>query len=591
MPGPDDNIDEESKIEESINLRTEIERVLNDGGVKFNYKKDARNCYLLVHLENDEVHKETLSDAIKRFVKEGRENNPGIEQNPDRDDQYAKVGLIKAIQEGRFFVPDMENSKIYNIGIENDGSGRLTLNSDEKPYNIEPPEEPSFLKRLFHRIGFFKEDFEEYDRKMAEYDNFQKDKIRYSEYNEMEASNLKRAKENREREPIEAAERKAYREKFAVIDSMLESRLAEAEKIKKIPDAERTPEQKMTLSALDGRSLKDDVRVKQDALAKSDPTRITRVCMLKEAAGGELDHGMINQFGDAEMLADAIPVEGVPTKEEVKTFYSAVKKLNGGVDNLTPEESKYLKGLCRDNIGILNTGLEKLGIGDSTGIDRDTKNITDITLACDRDRMRAIVTSHIALGMEDPDKGDFAEITALMARAGGIGNFYSDVHSLDGTKQAPVTVSDGIRSRLAVSTPRIFSERERNESEINSTLENLSAERVEPAYQKLQKGAGTLSADEGRRLAAEVAVSSMGKWPDGVNPRDVSEKLAANEDFQKLVGTDVSKMAEMAKNGSLVKSTAEIFNQGGVPKQPEMQPQQPQIQKAAELSPPPAMGR
>jgi hypothetical protein len=220
MPGPDDNIDEESKIEESINLRTEIERVLNDGGVKFNYKKDARNCYLLVHLENDEVHKETLSDAIKRFVKEGRENNPGIEQNPDRDDQYAKVGLIKAIQEGRFFVPDMENSKIYNIGIENDGSGRLTLNSDEKPYNIEPPEEPSFLKRLFHRIGFFKEDFEEYDRKMAEYDNFQKDKIRYSEYNEMEASNLKRAKENREREPIEAAERKAYREKFAVIDSM-----------------------------------------------------------------------------------------------------------------------------------------------------------------------------------------------------------------------------------------------------------------------------------------------------------------------------------------------------------------------------------
>ena len=345
-----------------------------------------------------------------------------------------------------------------------------------------------------------------------------------------------------------------------------------------VPESERTPEQKMTLSALDGRSLKDDITVKRDALMKSDPTRIARVCMLKEAAGGELESVLTNQFGDAEMLADAIPVEGVPTKEEVKTFYSAVKKLNMGVGGLTPEESKYLKGLCRDNIGILNSGLEKLGVGDNTGIGRDTKNITDITLACDRDRMRAEVTSRIASGMTDPDKGDFAETTALMARAGGIANFYSGVSSLDGTKQDPVTVSGGIRSRMAVSTPYISGERERNESEISSTLESLSAERAEPAYQKLRKGAGTLTADEGRRLAAEVAVSSMGKWPDGVNPRDVAEKLAANEDFQKLVGTDVSKMAEMAKNGSLVKSTAELFSQGG---EPEKQPAAPQIQSPA----------
>jgi len=44
------------------------------------------------------------------------------------------------------------------------------------------------------------------------------------------------------------------------------------------------------------------------------------------------------------------------------------------------------------------------------------------------------------------------------------------------------------------------------------------------------------------------------------------------------VGTDVSKMAEMAKNGSLVKSTAELFSQGG---EPEKQPAAPQIQSPA----------
>jgi|GEM_PF-3003185 len=598
----------------------QIATTINGAGGKFDWEnpQTLQSCFVITGDADGSPLRETPLTEVLADLR-------GVDN--ERTRQQIVDGLYSLVRDGRLFFQKAGSEKPYSVGLSQDSDETFTAYAPGEHRRMDPPERPSALKRFFHRFGFFSDAFRQYDIKVKLFNDYERNQAAFDQHNTAEAAGRRyRAEAERQRAEArqreESQERKAelsekFNEKFKFAEKIIESRCAEGRDIQKIPPEKQTMEQRQLLDALDGTSISDGYQKNLETLVNSDPVNIARVSRIKEIINSEqynekseLSTFFIAEkyFGSSRELAGAIPTEGVETRAETRRFLSALTRVAGimsfrndhGVTSEmpSPEDVAYLKDVCRKNLGILNKNLEKAGITDDFKIDGQAPdNVADMAVTAVQGRDRAEVTSQIARRLADlypRNSKEFLSLMSMSLRAGSIAGLGEKFTELEGSQDHLSSLSESIRREHARAKERLIPDPleipEEEEQNFQKELTESAAIRPEPPYQTLQKNAGTLSAEEGRRLAAELVVSSMQKdaLPKGVYPCDLAEQLAAREDFKTLTGNNVPKMAEMVRSGELIKSTGRLFAPAAEPLAPDARPQ---MEQTLQMSPPSSMGR
>jgi hypothetical protein len=581
---------------------SEIKDDLPKRGIVGDMHNEAETeIYVLSKGEDGSVKKTALHDVLEELA--------AGTKNLERGGRI-KEGLDAIVREQRLFIHDKKTDQISCIGPDPENPSRTRAYYMGGPdINVKAPAAPAGWKIALHKflpflfrgeVGNYLKAF----RKFEADNDLRHDALIFNmDYRNTELDRKAAEEIEKTRREEGPKMKRGVEASSAEIDKLFDKRAGEIEKMKSIPEEKRTAEQKLAIEKFgDGIGKAGSVQDKLAALAKTDPVRIRKQRLLREAADeftdGGRDQEKARQFenvksrlGDDDILADAIPGDDVPSMTRTKEF---LKTAADFVNTNEPSEklNEAFTNICKENIRTAHCKFYDLGAGKSANISGATPQLAnlragaaDIGLRAEANRLFA----GLAAGKPGPANLDQAGLrTALPLMSDTIKDYCAKCVNMEGTGEIG-SYPDFVKDRSHEKIDKIASKNlAANTLLMISSVDYDNTKRGLTAYSRLQ--GGEMTGEDAQRLAARCVIDNMAKlpgWPKSVDPRIAADDLAKNEKFKSIAGDDPWDIAKKVEDGSLLTDAAQAFGRNDLSQQKEpVGPETQSVQNTVEQSVP-----
>jgi len=559
---------------------------------------DQAEVYVLSDNGDGTVGKASLHETIERLA----DDNPGSDR-----ERKIREALDAILREQRLFVRDHNTGSISCVGPDPDNPGKIRASAME---GIAPkaPEAPAGWKIALHKFlpFLFCDTVGNYLKAVQTYEAESAFPRRAGDFNaryQREEAERKEAEKNerirrREQEP---KMRKGVEASNAEVGRLFDRRAEEIGKMKSIPEEKRTAEQKLAIEKFgDGVGKAGSVQDKLAALARTDPARIRKQRLLREAAdeftNGGRDQEKVRQLenvtsklGGVDALADAIPGDDVPSMTRTKEFLKTVADFVN-TDAPSYDVNRAFRDACSENVWLAHREFNGFGAEEGVNVSGTTPKLAGLRVGAADLGLRAEATRRLAdyaagkLEATDLDRAGAHMGSSVMSDA--IKDYCARCAGMEGTGEIG-SYPDFVKDRSSEKLDGLSEANEEGRFLAGNTYPQTqhvsfdAAEKGATAYSRLQYGAdrNELTAEDAQRLAARCVVDSMAKlpgWPENADPRIAADNLAKNEEFKRIAGDNPWEIAGKVKDGSFLKDAAQVFGNAGpsqqkAPNGPEMQ--------------------